>query len=66
MNQRERFKRTMRFQPVDRVPFWDYGYWEENREVWQNEGLPSLVTNIEEFFGFCAEVILIIPAGASE
>jgi uroporphyrinogen decarboxylase len=51
MNQRERFKRTMRFQPVDRVPFWDYGYWEENLEVWQNEGLPPLVTNIEEFFG---------------
>ena len=51
MNQRERFKRTMRFEPVDRVPFWDYGYWKENIEVWKDEGLPSLVSHIEEFFG---------------
>jgi hypothetical protein len=51
MNQRERFKRTMRFEPVDRVPFWDYGYWKENIDVWKKEGLPDLVTHIEEFFG---------------
>ena len=51
MNQRERFKRTMRFEPVDRAPFWDFGYWDENLEVWKNEGLPELVTHIEEFFG---------------
>jgi len=51
MNQRERFKRVMHFEKVDRVPFWDYGYWAENIDVWKKEGLPEEVTDIEEFFG---------------
>ncbi len=51
MNQRERFKRSMRFEKVDRVPFWDYGYWEETIDVWKREALPREVTDIEDFFG---------------
>lgn len=51
MNQRERFRRTMRFEAVDRVPFWDYGYWNENIDVWKGQGLPAEVTDIEDYLG---------------
>jgi hypothetical protein len=39
----------MRFEPVDRVPFWDYGYWKENLDVWKAQGLPAEVTKIEDY-----------------
>lgn len=50
MNQRERYKRTMRRETVDRVPFWDYGYWAETMDVWKGQGMPQEVTDIEDFF----------------
>lgn len=38
MNPRERFWATMRYQPVDRLPFWSdwLGPW----ETWREQGLP--------------------------
>lgn len=38
MTDRERFLACMTYQPVDRVPFWSWGGWEETIERWKNEG----------------------------
>ena len=40
MNSRERFLAAMRFQPLDRLPNWEMGYWAGTVERWYNEGLP--------------------------
>jgi len=40
MNSRERFLATMRFQPVDRAPNWEMGYWAGTLDRWHDEGLP--------------------------
>ncbi|MHB1354729.1 MAG: uroporphyrinogen decarboxylase family protein [Anaerolineae bacterium] len=39
MNSRERFQACMRFQPVDRAPNWEMGYWAGVLERWYGEGL---------------------------
>lgn len=49
MTKRERFWRTMRFQEVDRLPFW--ADWIGPFERWQREGMPKDVDPFE-FFGF--------------
>ncbi len=41
MNQRERFNRVMHFQPVDRVPNIEIGYWEALEPLWRSQGLPA-------------------------
>jgi len=38
MTHRERFLAVMRYQPVDRVPFRDWGAWPETVERWKKEG----------------------------
>jgi len=44
LNSRERFRRTMRFQKVDHLPFCEYlGFWEETVNKWYKEGLPTWV-----------------------
>jgi uroporphyrinogen-III decarboxylase len=40
MNQRERFLRTFRFKDVDRVPDFEFGFWDETIDRWHREGLP--------------------------
>jgi hypothetical protein len=40
MNARERFLATMRFQPVDRRPLWEWHYFPATIERWHGEGLP--------------------------
>lgn len=40
MTPRERFLNTMRFKPVDRVPFWLDSAWTANYDRWHEEGLP--------------------------
>lgn len=40
MNARERFLACMRFQPMDRAPNWEMGYWAGTIERWYAEGLP--------------------------
>lgn len=49
MTKRERFWRTMRFQEVDRLPFW--ADWIGPFERWYQEGMPRDVDPFE-FFGF--------------
>ena len=40
MNDRERFVRTMHFEEVDRLPWWEMWYWEQTLARWYEEGLP--------------------------
>jgi len=54
MNHRERFLRVFEFKEVDRVPDYEFGYWDETIDRWHKEGLPQhLHTNqdVEKFFG---------------
>ncbi len=54
MTHRERFRRTMHFQKVDRVPHWEFGYLGETQDRWHQEGLPAQYDNdwrIESYFG---------------
>lgn len=41
MNARERFLATMHFEPIDRMPSWEWHYLEPTLERWHQEGLPS-------------------------
>jgi len=40
MNHRERFLRTFQFKDVDRVPDYEFGFWNETIIRWHREGLP--------------------------
>jgi uroporphyrinogen decarboxylase len=42
MTNRERFRRIMDFQPVDRIPAWYFGTWNETRARWEQENGGSL------------------------
>src|SRR5512137_2507100 len=42
MNHVERFRAVMNFQPVDRLPRWEWAmWWDETIARWRAEGLPS-------------------------
>jgi Uroporphyrinogen decarboxylase (URO-D) len=41
VNSRERFIATMTFQPPDRAPLWEFGYWGGTIGRWYGEGLPK-------------------------
>ena len=57
MNHVERFRAVMNFQPVDRLPRWEWAmWWDETIGRWHGEGLPptlkaSQVFEISQFFG---------------
>jgi hypothetical protein len=53
MNDRQRFWATMHYQPRDRAPICDFGFWDETLVVWRDQGLPERITadNTDEFFG---------------
>jgi hypothetical protein len=57
MNHVERFRAVMNFQPVDRLPRWEWAmWWDATIERWHGEGLPrqlnfSQVIEIAEYFG---------------
>jgi hypothetical protein len=56
LNNRERFYATMHYQPRDRSPICDFGYWDETIVIWYDQGLPRDVIQTEdevfhEFFG---------------
>jgi hypothetical protein len=41
MNSRERFIKVMRYEPVDRVPYFEEGIRDEVINVWRKQGLPE-------------------------
>jgi hypothetical protein len=57
MNHVERFRAVMNFQPVDRLPRWEWAmWWDETIRRWHQEGLPtalkfSQVFDIAQHFG---------------
>ena len=54
MTSRQRFMAVLDFQPVDRIPLMDFGYWEETIEAWHEQGLPVGITSpqqVEDYFG---------------
>ena len=57
MNHVERFRAVMNFQPVDRLPRWEWAmWWDETIRRWHHEGLPvelkfSQVFDIAQHFG---------------
>ncbi len=47
MNHVERFRALMNFQPVDRLPRWEWAmWWDETIKRWHGEGLPAELTDI--------------------
>jgi len=55
MNHVERFRAVMDFQPVDRLPRWEWAmWWDETIKRWRGEGLPAeveTVFDIATYFG---------------
>ncbi len=51
MNDRERFLATMNYQPRDRCPWGEMGFWPETLAVWQKQGMPADVY-LNDYFGF--------------
>lgn len=55
MNHVERFRAVMDFQPVDRLPRWEWAmWWDLTLNRWHDEGLPAKLTGvfeIAEYFG---------------
>ena len=45
MNNRQRFNATMHYQPRDRAPLLDFGFWDETLIVWHDQGLPADITD---------------------
>ena len=41
MTHRERLLKTLRYEPVDRVPDYEFGAWEQTVARWHKEGLPE-------------------------
>ncbi len=55
MTNRERFQRVMNFEPVDRLPIFEWApWWDKTIERWYNEGLPRDLKDgfaIRSYFG---------------
>ena len=57
LTHRERFKRLMHYQTVDRGVHWEFGYLGETMDRWHQEGLPAEITggegygSVESYFG---------------
>jgi uroporphyrinogen decarboxylase len=45
MTLQDRFRRVMQYRKVDRIPFFEFGYWEETLGEWHEQGLPPDVTS---------------------
>lgn len=62
MNHRQRFSATMHFQSRDRVPLFDFGYWDETIDNWHTQGLPAEVNQENAFKYFGLDFNLSIPS----
>ncbi len=51
MTHRERFLRTLNYEPVDRRPLYLAGPWHDTLVRWRKEGLPADVTDVHDYLG---------------
>lgn len=59
---RDRFRRTMHFEIPNRLPFFEFGYWEETLPAWHEQGLPRNVdTEAKAYEYFGIEDMLYAP-----
>ena len=49
---RERWNRTMHFEPVDRLPMMEFGYWKETLPEWHTQGLPESVRTEADAYAY--------------
>jgi uroporphyrinogen-III decarboxylase len=52
---RERWRRTFHYQSVDRVPHYEFGYWDELYAEWRAQGMPGDFVDegaADRYFGF--------------
>lgn len=66
MTHRERWLRTMHFEPVDHLPDEEFGYWDNTLTLWHEQGLPSEIDSLPKadvYFGFAPRGY--IPLGQS-
>ena len=47
MNGRERFINIMDYKPVDRMPNYEFGFWEQTKELWIKEGAEGIGSSLE-------------------
>lgn len=52
MTLRERFQRTMHYQKVDRIPFFEFGYWAETLPNWHRQGLPREIDDERKAYDY--------------
>lgn len=50
MTHRERLLRTLRGEPVDRVPDYEFGAWQQTIDRWHKEGMPPDCNSIDQYF----------------
>jgi Uroporphyrinogen decarboxylase (URO-D) len=50
MNQRERFLALFNYEPIDRIPIWDFGFWDQTLREWRTQGMPE-DAHPDDFFG---------------
>ena len=66
MNHRERWVRTMHFQPVDHVPDEEFGYWDDTLRLWHSQGLPEEINDnsaADRYFGFAPRATVPLNLG---
>jgi len=52
MTLRERWVRTMHFRKPDRLPFMEFGYWDETLPLWHEQGLPRTVRTEAQAYAY--------------
>jgi hypothetical protein len=66
MTHRERWVRTMHFQPVDHVPDEEFGWWDNTLTLWHEQGLPREVNTLPRgdiYFGFAPRAQVPVHEG---
>jgi len=52
MTLRERWRRAMHSQPVDRLPNLEFGYWDETLPLWHEQGLPDGINDEKAAYAY--------------
>jgi hypothetical protein len=66
LNPRERWQRVFHFQKVDRIPNYEFGYWDQLYPEWHAQGLPVEVKDekaADAYFGLDRKIIVGPPLG---